>query len=310
VARGNGKEDIPIVIEPYDPTMSEEVASVYNGAIRDVPHCYPVSVEEIESVLRGATGAGPRDGRLHSQVAFVARQGGSTCGFIHVGVGLGPGGDGPERGVIRFFAYLRGHRRAGAMLLEVGQDHLRQCNMTRVEAFQCEYRYPFYQLHWSCLSDRLDHVRAALGARDYHVMKGELFMNWRDYGPISPDPAEVPAEISLEWEQGQATRPALTVRARRGQEEIGQCHCMSVGEYAQHADAQDWAFVRSLNVTDAEQGKGMGRYLLLRALREMHDVGYRHAVISTATDNYRAMLFYGNYGFRAVDWTYAFGRDL
>ena len=58
------------------------------------------------------------------------------------------------------------------------------------------------------------------------------------------------------------------------------------------------------------QGRGLGRYLLQRAMKEMHAKGYRHAAISTWWRNYRAFLFYSNYGFRAADWTYAFRREL
>lgn len=297
-------------ILPYEPAMCPDLLSFYEDVTDDVPHCYPVEAQAFSSALASAAGAGPTDKRLHSETVFVARQDRSTFGFIHVGVGLGSDGNGPERGVIRFFAYRRGRRAAGAALLEAGEDYLRQRGMTKVEAFQCEYRYPFYQLHWSCLSDRLDQVRAALGMKDYQVLKGEVFMDWRDYQPVFPKPAEAAAEISLEWQQGRGARPGLTVSARQGSEEVGGCHCLSGGEYSRDDDAQDWAFIKSLNVTDKMQGKGLGRYLFQRALQEMHAVGYRHAVISTATDNYRAMLFYSNYGFRAVDWTYAFGREL
>ena len=38
--------------------------------------------------------------------------------------------------------------------------------------------------------------------------------------------------------------------------------------------------------------------------------GYRHGAISTAFDNDRAFLFYTNHGFRVVDWTYEFAREL
>ena len=45
-------------------------------------------------------------------------------------------------------------------------------------------------------------------------------------------------------------------------------------------------------------------------LTEARQVGYRHAAISTATDNHRALLFYANYGYQAVDWTRQFKRSL
>ena len=63
-----------------------------------------------------------------------------------------------------------------------------------------------------------------------------------------------------------------------------------------------------LGVNDEFQGRGLGRYLLQYALHEMHKIGYRHAVISTDWENYRAFLFYSNCGYRVSDWTYAYSK--
>lgn len=68
-------------------------------------------------------------------------------------------------------------------------------------------------------------------------------------------------------------------------------------------------------VEDEFQGQGLGRYLLQYALQEMKKIGYRHAAISTAWDNhraflFRAFLFYSNCGYRTVDWTYEFVKNL
>ena len=43
---------------------------------------------------------------------------------------------------------------------------------------------------------------------------------------------------------------------------------------------------------------------------ELHGIGYRHAAISTDLRNYRAALFYGNYGYRVVDYTYGWNKEL
>ena len=91
---------------------------------------------------------------------------------------------------------------------------------------------------------------------------------------------------------------------------MGVCECVSCGEFS-HADgAQDWVFTEWLGVEAEFQGKGLGRYLLQRALQEMHGAGYRHAAISTHWRNYRAFLFYSNYGYRVVDWTYGLRREI
>lgn len=60
----------------------------------------------------------------------------------------------------------------------------------------------------------------------------------------------------------------------------------------------------------AFQGQGLGRYLLNYTLQEMHNVGYRHAAISTNWENYRALLFYSNCGYKVVDWTYEYEKNL
>jgi len=296
-------------IEPYASAMSDDVARLYNTAVREVPHCYPVSREEFAAAM-AAAGAGAEDARLDSEAAFVARDGGSIVGFIHAGVGHGSDGTAPERGVIRFFWYERGHRPAGQALLDAAEEHLRRRGMREVEAFQCEYRYPFYHLHWACLSDRLDQVHGMLGFNGYKVLKGELFMDWLDFEPVSPRGIDLEVDVSLDWQEGRGSRPGLLVSACQGAEQVGKCLCESGGDYARDPAAQDWAFVKSLNVVDRMQGRGLGCHLLQRALREMHAVGYRHAVISTALDNYRAMLFYANYGFHGVDWTCAMKREL
>lgn len=302
---------MPMVIKPYDSTMAEDLTSVYNDTIRDVPHCYPVGADELASAL--AASVGPHDAvqeRMHSESVLVAMENDAVLGFAHVAVGRGEFGKDPERGVIRFLTYRRGHRSAGQALLDAGEDYLRQRGMSRVEAFLPEYGYPFYQLHWSRASDRWDHIRGLLGWNGYAVHSGEVFMDWRDFEPPSAGDVPSDTDVTLDWETGRGTMPNLTVKALRGDEQLGYCACSSGGDYSRHADSQDWAFVRSLNVIDAEQGKGLGRYLIMRALSEMNVAGYRHAVISTSVDNYRAMLFYGNYGFRAVDWTQAFARNL
>lgn len=39
-------------------------------------------------------------------------------------------------------------------------------------------------------------------------------------------------------------------------------------------------------------------------------IDYRPAAISTNLKNYRAFRFYSNYGYRAIDYTYAWDKDL
>ena len=91
---------------------------------------------------------------------------------------------------------------------------------------------------------------------------------------------------------------------------VGECWSVSGGEFSSHPEAQNWLHTTWLGIEDEFQGQGLGRYLLQYELQEMHKVGYRHAAISTAWDNHRAFLFYSNCGYRTVDWTYGFVKDL
>lgn len=76
------------------------------------------------------------------------------------------------------------------------------------------------------------------------------------------------------------------------------------------ADAQDWTYTEWLGIEDDFQGKGFGKFLLQYSLQEMQKAGYRHASISTSLDNYRAILFYSNVGYKVVDWTYEYQKTI
>ena len=114
----------------------------------------------------------------------------------------------------------------------------------------------------------------------------------------------------MDWEDGRGEHPNCTVKAYRGDEQVGICESVCGGEFSSHPEAQDWLHTVWLGVEDEFQGQGLGRYLLQYALEETKKIGYRHAAISTAWENYRAFLFYSNCGYRTVDWTYGFVKDL
>ena len=104
--------------------------------------------------------------------------------------------------------------------------------------------------------------------------------------------------------------PGLYVRAFRNGEEIGACESAPVAEFCPVDEAQDWVFIEGLFVQEEDQGKGWGRYLLQKNLWEMRRLGYKNTVISTDISNYRAWLFYMNYGYRMADTTYEFVKNL
>jgi len=297
-------------ILPYGQELLPALAAAYNAAIGGVPHCYPVSDDEFVSALAGVSDEGRSPDRLHSEAVFIARQKDLLLGFVHVATERPKDAKGADQGIIRFLWYERGQRPAGQALLNVAHDYCRQRDLTEIKAFPQNCRYPFYHFANAFLSVHLDHVQALLRFNGYEFFAGEVFLDWLDYEPVEPTPADVAAEFTVQWKEGRGKRPGVEIQALQGERKVGTCGCVSGGEYSRADEAHDWLFVLWLGVEENLQGKGLGRYLLQRALQEMHGIGYRHASISTGGGNHRAFLFYSNYGFRVVDWTYGLERDL
>lgn len=307
---------------PYKPDMAPDMASAYNTIIRPVPHCYPVSAERFASVTAAAAEGGSSDKLLRDERAFVAAQGRSILGFVHVAIGRRNADDPDEHGLIYFLWYQPGQRRAGRALLSAAHQYVQQQGMCDVIAFSQWRRYPFYYLPSAYLSDRLGHVGALLGMDGYQRLGGEVYMDWPDYPALEPAPLEVEVDISLEWRPARSERsgggvhpspgkrPGLYVHAHQGKDHVGICQCVSCGDYSGASEAQDWSFTKWIGISEHVQGQGLGRHLLQRALLELRSAGYRHAAISTARDNYRAALFYTNLGYQVIDWTYAYGRQI
>ena len=292
----------------YTSDQQTPVTQFYNRLIANVPHCYPVTEEEFAIVLRGVTtGKADKDdfGRgLDSETAFVAMTEGAVQAFIHVGLTQMRDED---VGIIRFLGYERGARRAGQAVLEKAETYLKSFNVTRI--FAAERRYRFYHFEYACLSDALDQVQGLLGFNGYHRSNGWVFLDWENYD-VTPIPAPIPVTLSVEWKDERGQRPDSVIKAYQGDEEIGLCVSVSGGEYSDHPDAQDWFHTVYLEIEGEFQGQGLGRYLLQYALQEMKKIGYQHATISTRWDDYRALLFYSNCGYRVADWTYAYEKVL
>ena len=297
-----------MTITRYDPAMASELASAYNRLIRPVPHCYPIGPADFAAAVAGAKTEKNDDKPLHSQAAYVATEGGAMLGFVDVGVR--PGGEPGEQsqGMVRFLWYERGQRATGQALLEAAETHLRHCGVKQVTAFHAHYSYDFYHVQSAYLSDRLDHVEALLGVNGYKRVAGEVFLDWPDFEPTEPDPTDVEADISSHWREREGRRPAVILSAHHDGRQIGECRCGRIGDYSDDEAARDWFIVHWLWTAKEVRRRGLAKHLLQRALVEMHGAGYRHSTISTAWDNHRASLFYGNVGYHVVDWTYALGR--
>lgn len=310
---------MPIVA--YDPSLAPCLAAAYNRSLAGIAHCYPVSAQRMAAALvAAAQGAEPPphlSGRaphprvpLRGGATWLSLEGDEVTGFVHVAVAPAVAPAGGETGAIRALWYARGHRAVGQALLDTATAYLQAQGVARIDAYRYEHRLPFYHVEHAYLSWRLEHVHALLGANGFHRIDGELVLDLPDYAVADPGRPPVDVDISVEWTPGLGARPGLTVHAMRGAERVGMCVCTSGGEYAPDPDAQDWVYTAWLTVDEALRGRGLGRYLMARALWEARGAGYRHACLCCLEHNHRALLLYTSLGYRAVDWTWAWSRDI
>ena len=294
----------------YTPEQIEPVIEFYNELIAEVPHCYPVKEEEFAYAMRGVISESDNDDDdFEDETAFIVMQDGAVKAFVHVGYYQDDDGDKVNNGAICFLGYQRGVRHIGQVILDKAEDYFRDNNVSRIVAFSKIYRYSFYHFEYAELSDKLDHIHGLLGINDYQSYHGQVFLDWKDYN-VDPPSINPSVNLKVEWKDGRGKLPNCHVTAHRDDEEIGECWNVSCGQFSSHPDVQDWVYTDWIGVEDAYQGEGLGKYLLQYSLYEMHKVGYKHAALSTDWNNNRALLFYSNFGYRAVDWTYAFDKVL
>jgi GNAT superfamily N-acetyltransferase len=294
----------------WDISDAGNLVHVYNDQVAGVPHCYPVSPEEFEAGLRD-----PKNDRhcrdMHSEKIIVGEQDGKIVGFAHAAMGKIEFSDRKmPGGLIHFLTYQAGHRPIGQAILEECEKYLRGLDAPQIWAFQNGCNYRFYHLGFGNVSDRMGHVCALFRMNGYEINEGEVFMGEREYSAVEPALPDDQAEVVVKQRPGRGVLPGLVVQALRDGEEIGVCECISAGDCCQASEAQDWFFTEWLGIESEEQGKGWGRCLLRRARWEMRKIGYKNAAISADWKNYRALLFYTNYGYRVTDTVYGFIKAL
>lgn len=169
------------------------------------------------------------------------------------------------------------------------------------------YRYPFYHLPHGLLSERLPHISALFGASGYQLMNwSEILYEWRDFRPPKVEKPDLDLEMKVEKLSSLAhglPGTSVDVLAKTDQGNWGsRCAMLRIDG--------DWCLCDRLDVAEPLRGKGLGKYLLAISLEEMRQEGCRHALIGAGGSNYRAQLFYSNFGFAFCDRTLAFEKDL
>lgn len=293
----------------------KELYSFYNQQVNDIPHCYPVSLEEFENGFRFKKFTSQPHTELQSEAIIAVKENEEFLGFADIAVAeFEQDGEVRKEGLIRFLAYQPGHRSLGQAILDESERYLKRHGINKINAFRIsypkDYCYSFYHLGFGLVSDRKWHLCALFLMNGYQIEGGEVFMHWPEYEVSLPEVPDNKVEIVVTRELGLGSLPNLTVEALRDGNEIGVCHSLSAGQYCQAKEAQDWVFIKWLGVEESKQKQGWGRYLLQRNLWEMKKIGYKNTIISTNIKNYRAQLFYTNYGYNIADTTYQFVKNL
>ncbi len=318
---------IPLAID-----QASALTDFYNAQFSDLPYCYPVTPDEFAT---GVLWHEERDGEPYADLSdesfLVAEDDdGGVAGFVHVAIcrkgeedhriGLHPIEDllKDRIGLIRFFHYRAGARQAGQALLEAAEAHLCGFGIDQIRAFSY-FGYRFYRFCHAFQSDRMGHVGALLSMNDYRITRGIILLDLPDF--TVPDPVLPDAEVTTRFDvkPGRGTLPNMEFQLFRGDHCIGQGFAQSLGDFCRSPAAQDtfyipWFFIEGSpvggRVSEGEQGKGFGRYMMEILLREMRQLGYRHATTQANADSPRPILLYTNMGYRVVDTNYQYFKDL
>jgi GNAT superfamily N-acetyltransferase len=292
-----------VKILSFKSSFASGLADCYNRIISTLPHCRPATPETFASL------EGLKSPNCQEEMILAAiNHEGDVTGFVHVGIALPPTEAWHPQGepaVIRFLAYQSGQRPVGEALLKAAEAWARERNRTAMAAYHSLYMYPFYYLPHSLLSSRLAHISALFGQAGYQVMDwSEIFYDWQDF--LVPQVRKPELDFVIDVQEQEILHHDLPgVEVTAPQEDgnwAGRCIMLRVDE--------DWCICDRLDVIEPLQGRGIGKYLLARGMEEMRKQGCRHSLISTGSSNYRAQLFYSNFGFAFCDWTTSSWKEL
>ncbi len=237
---------------------------------------------------------------------------GRILGFAHVAIETKTWEDPvTRRGLIRVFAYDRSDRGAGQMLLAASEMYFVERGVRDVCVSPWFAPVRFIHTGREGVSTFHPHVLALFGLNGYSVSLSEHIMGAPDITEAAePSLPDAGLTVDVEHTPGRGALPGLFVRMESSGDEIGACECRAHGHYLRDPDAQARLLVEALDVTEAERGRGFGRYLLRRALWAGRRIGHRHADLRVRADNLSAMMLYASEGFRIIGTGYMLTKSL
>jgi ribosomal protein S18 acetylase RimI-like enzyme len=274
------------IVEPQ-PAHAAALREIYLSATSGAPHCrFAPELERFAECL-----ASPRS--AHTRI-FVAEEQGVPQGFAALGR-VKNETDELEYDAITalFFA----HPAAGQALLAACEAQ----TSGDLLAFPAEHsQCPIvgYNGGWDGLPDRIPAVAQLLARNGYAPYYRELNLIC-DLARVVPETAAAPAGVGLRESAGEQ-KQYFILQALDGEHVIGQCHYITLAQM-QNPDAARTGYIWWLHVEADARRRGIGRYLMLRALDHLRGLGCDSCWLTTGADNWPAQPLYLALGFAMVD---------
>lgn len=265
-----------IEISPYRETDQLAVIDLLNAVAADVPYSYAIDGREFDAtVLAPLVTPTLYPARLEHdlQGILVARVGDQAAGFVHVCRGQVPEGDGDtlqRRGIVRFLAFTAGRVDIGLRLLAAAEAYARAAGLKTMVAWHHSAGYPFYHASVGLLSGRNYDSLSALIEGGYTLRE-----RWLCYSMDL-------AQAVTEWLPGQRLRVAQTAGVEPNWEmavyyptaarACGRVRVVTLDRLSAQR-GRPAVYLREAAVIEAEQKKGIGRWLVQRAINEFHSRG-------------------------------------
>jgi ribosomal protein S18 acetylase RimI-like enzyme len=287
-------------IVPYHPRHGEAVAELYQRATQSLPHCrFMPSQQHIIAAL-----AHPQP--EHTQI-LVAEEGGLARAWAAL---LDRGADEDGRHEAELTALFVDGAAAGRLLVEAITSEARARGAQRLVAFppdQLHNPITAYNAGWSGLSDRLTLIARLLARQGFTPFQRELLLEWRGEGAFPAPPAEPPG-VSVTTRSGR--HGATELAAQVAGEVAGTCEFSTLAAVSDDPAAQRWGYVWGLYVNKGMRRRGLGRFLMLRALAHLSALGCGGCWLTTDATNWPAQTLYLALGFEVVDASTCFRKDV
>jgi ribosomal protein S18 acetylase RimI-like enzyme len=287
-------------IVALDPSHIEAVVTLYQRAIRSVPHCRFVPSRQacISALQSAAAERGP---------LFVAVDAGVPRGFA----ALNDHGETVEGWrTAEITALFIDDVVAGNPLLDAVTTWAHAREVQRLFAFPATHfhcPFPGYNGGWDGLSDRVRLVAQLLTRRGFTPFHRELHM---EYAGARHASAPLSAPQGIRVVQRTAAQGQVVAAAFNAEREVGICEYSRVTRISDAPGAEKWGFVWNLEVAKAERRRGIGRYLLSFALTELSEQECCGVWLTTEAGNWPAQTMYLALGFVVVDGSTCFRKDL